>query len=78
MDVALQFNDKGGRIDRCFVSPYTRAIQTADSFLSRVAGAPGMPVPLPPEFAQPVDDDAPQPSPETPRSAGVPKMSYLL
>lgn len=42
VDVALQFCDKGHKLDRCFVSPYTRAIQTADTFLSRISGAPRM------------------------------------
>ena len=42
LDVAVQFTKKGLKIDRCFVSPYVRAIQTADSFLSRIPGGPMM------------------------------------
>ena len=42
LDISLQFTSKGLKLDRCLVSPFTRAIQTADSFLSRVEGAPGM------------------------------------
>lgn len=42
LDVSLQFCDKGGRLDRCIVSPYTRAVQTAASFLARIPDGPAM------------------------------------